>query len=140
MLSDHRDKIDTLLLKRLSGDLSSSETAVLEQMLKCDDEVKALWHTLQQRINTPDAQEFRRSLDLDGDWQQLSGIIGKKERRAKNFMLKCGLLVTTILAGIVCSSTLLIQKINSRPPASKPVHHPPPQHTKPPISHGGAGK
>lgn len=133
MLSDHRDKIDTLLLKRLSGDLSSSETAVLEQMMKCDDEVKALWHTLQQRINTPDGQEFRRSLDVDNDWQQLSLIISKKEKRAKNFMLKCGLLTTTILAGIVCSSTLFIQKINSRPPASKPVqkplHHPakPPQ-------------
>ena len=131
MLSDHRDKIDTLLLRRLSGDLSSSETAVLEQMMKCDDEVKALWHALQQRINTPDGQQFRRSLNVDNDWHQLSLIISKKEKRTKSIILKCGLLATTILAGIVYSSTLFIRKINSRPPASKPMRKHTHHHRKP---------
>ncbi|WP_295118454.1 hypothetical protein [uncultured Chitinophaga sp.] len=80
MRPDKRKKIDTLLLKQLSGSLSSAETAALQQFTDEHADVKALQLALQARMHTPEAQLFKQSLDADKDWTQVLLRINKNKQ------------------------------------------------------------
>ncbi|MCK7560051.1 hypothetical protein MKQ70_36070 [Chitinophaga sedimenti] len=133
MRPDKREKIDTLLLRQVSGNLSSTETAALQRFADEHPEVRTLWTKLEDRLNSADAQVFKRNLDAGADWLLVTQRIHENKRRARRRKLRFGVVLTSMAALIVYSSALYIkQYINksslprqgaTRTPAKPPVPH-----------------
>ncbi|UYQ93830.1 hypothetical protein MKQ68_01815 [Chitinophaga horti] len=119
MRPDQREKIDTLLLREISGNLSSADTAVLQQYASEDQEVRSLWHTLRARINSAEGQQFKQSLNADADWPLVSQRIQENKRRTRERKLRFGLLLTSLIAIIVYACTLYIRQLTFHPSVTK---------------------
>jgi hypothetical protein len=111
MRPEKREKIDTLLLKQLSGSLSSAETAALQHFTDEYAEVKSLGRALQTRMETADAHLFKQSLDADQDWSLVLSRISEMKRRAYLRKIKIGLLITFLMLFVVYAYALFFSKM-----------------------------